>query len=130
LKGGEWYERPYYHLFYLFTHTTQPGWWTVKVDGPRNDVFVAAMTSLAKDFTLYATNRSAKGKTITVGGLGGRLPYAWVWNAAGAGTLSAWKPVETNEHGKATIDLPPMSVMAASNVDHRGLPGSFPNSQP
>jgi hypothetical protein len=116
LKDGQWYKRPYYDLFRMFTHTSKVGWRTVKVDGPREHVFVAAMQSPANDFTLYFANRSAKPQTVSVSGLPKELPYASAWNHSGAGGLSMWKSIQPNETGKATIEMPPMSVIAASTL--------------
>ena len=116
-RDGNWYTRPYYQVFKMFTHTAKVGWQSVKVDGPRDDVFVAAMKSNDGEFTLYAANRSQAEQSIHVAGIVHQQPlHVWTWNSDGKGALAAAAALNVDGDGGTTITLPPMSVMAASTL--------------
>jgi hypothetical protein len=108
-----WKLRPAYHMLRLLAHSVRPGWMAMKVVGSSPDQSVAAMRGPEEQVTLFAQNRSEHHSVVTLTDLpAGRVFLVTFWNAQGDGRLSTSRAVDSDERGRLTIELPPVSVAA------------------
>ena len=117
-KDG-WPLRPAYHVLRMFTHTTKPGWRAVRVEGKAEDVLVVATRGPDGAMTVYALNRAARPRRITVAGFPvTRTLRRFVWNGTGDGMLA--ESIEANGPAEAVeIDLHPAAVTSLTTGDSR-----------
>jgi hypothetical protein len=114
-----WPLKPGYYLMYLFTHTTQPGWRALQVQGGSPETLVSA-TGSKKDVTVYALNRSDMPRRVVVAGLPRHAVLRELtWNGRGDGKLVDSGSLQTSLAGAASLNLPPMSITALTSA---GLP--------
>ena len=113
---GNWRVRPYALVLKLLTHTSKPGWQTIKVDGSNDDVLAAAMRSRDGDCSMYAVNRSGEMQSIIVNGMGFRDLSAWLWNGDGKGGLTRVSMRPPTESGDFRVALPAHSFIAVSTL--------------
>ena len=111
-----WPLRPAYHVLRMFTHTTQPGWRAVRVEGVAEDVLVAATRGKGSEVTVYALNRSPNPRTIALAGLAAGTPVQrWDWNERGDGTSS--EPVRISTAPGATmLNVPARGVACVTRA--------------
>ncbi len=115
-KDG-WPLRPAYHVLRMFTHTTQPGWRAVRVEGEAEDMLVVATQGPDGAMTVYAMNRAARPQRITVSGFPMTHPLRRIlWNGAGDGTATTDSP-DSDETGERILklSLPPAAVISITN---------------
>ena len=105
VKDG-WPLKPSYHMLRLFTHTTQPGWRALKIDGDADGKLVSATRGPDGDLTVYALNQTDKPTTVTIAGLPGGTFHETPWNHERTRTF------ELREDGVCTIELPPLAMSA------------------
>jgi hypothetical protein len=114
-KDG-WPLKSGYFLMKLLTHTCQPGWHAVAVDGDATNVTAAAMRSGDGRITVWAVNHGDKNALTTFDGLPPANAMQLVrWNADGKGTLADALSVCTSETGEISLVIPPQSVAAVTN---------------
>jgi hypothetical protein len=103
--------RPAYDVLRLFTHTTQPGWRAIKVDGDAENFAVAATRSDDGDVALYLLNRSDREKAMRV--QLGKPAFATQWQL---GKLSGTQKTQSDRAGVIEISLPPKSLVALTTL--------------
>src|SRR6185295_19174484 len=106
-------KRPGYYLMYLFTHTTIPGWHALHIEGNAPDALVSAVQGTAGNITVFALNRAAETRTITIAGLPRNKPLRQlIWNGWCTGKLIDAGPLQTPFSGTVSLSAPPMSIIA------------------
>jgi hypothetical protein len=114
-KDG-WPLRPAYHVLRLFTHTTEPGWRAVRVDGERDGLLVTATRGRGRDLTVYALNRGEQPATVSIAGLPANAAmHVTAWNTRGDGRLSPSEPIKTAGDGSVPLVVPPGGLITLSN---------------
>jgi hypothetical protein len=117
-KDG-WPLRPAYHVLRTFTHTTQPGWRAVRVEGEADDALVVATRgSNAAEMTVYALNRADRPREITVAGLGPQAKlHTLVWNGDGKGTVAPGDAMNVAADGAITLKVGARSLVALCTIE-------------
>jgi hypothetical protein len=109
--------KPGYYLMYLFTHTTVPGWRALQIDGTAPDTLVSAVQGKAGKLTVFALNRAAETRKVSIGNLPRNKPLRkLIWNGWGNGKLVDDGETETPLSGVVTIQIPPMSIVALTTA--------------
>jgi hypothetical protein len=110
-----WPLRPHYHLMRMFTHTSQPGWHAVSVDGETDELRGAAMAGDKGEFTIYAVNRGSDSRAITIDGAPASTTFAYLaWNGDGTGNVSTPAKISSDANGRIKLDVAPQTVVALS----------------
>jgi hypothetical protein len=118
-KDG-WPLKPGYHVLRLLTHTIQPGWRAVAVEGS-GDALVSAARGPKGELTVLALNTSDKSRDISVAGLPAGKPLNVVtWNGDGAGRLGFGGRV-TPQAASHVMTLPPRALIVLTTVATQGL---------
>jgi hypothetical protein len=115
-----WPLRPHYFLMKMFTHTAKPGWRIVNVvsDGAPATTLLAAMTSPAGEWTVFAVNRSEKAQPVCVAGVSKETSFhRFDWNADGKGRVEAAGKISSDADGHVKISIPPRAVVALTTFE-------------
>ena len=119
-KDG-WPLKPGYHMLRLFTHTIQPGWRAMKVQGEANGRLVAAAKSPKGHMTVLALNQGDEPKEVRIAGLPpDRAFHVITWNANGEGKLTV-AGVAKPRGGVYVVTLPPTALSALTSVQSEVL---------
>lgn len=119
VEGG-WPLKPGYFLMKLLTHTCQPGWRAVQVEGWTSSVTAAAMKSPDGQISIWGINHGAGQAKTTFSGLAPNQDlHLWYWNAHGDGQISDGQMVHTNAHGEVKICIPFQAMAAITNRDFK-----------
>ena len=117
--ANNWKLKPAYWVLNLFTHTTRPGWESLRVDGSRDDQSVAAMRSPLGELTVFAMNRGEEAADFSIAGVPGNARFRrTVWNANGKGTLGEPDTIAVDDRRLAAM-LPPLTVTAFTTLSDR-----------
>jgi hypothetical protein len=112
--------KPAYSLLRMFTHSAGVGWSVVKVEGEADLRSVAAMRSKEGRWVIFAVNRAAEVKTLSVGGLPRGVRFGGtVWNGDGKGAVGETAGVTVDDQGTMVLSMPPMSVVALTGGPER-----------
>jgi hypothetical protein len=107
-----WPLKPGYYLMSMFTHATEPGWKTMKVEGAGDEREVAAMCSPAGEWSVFAMNRTNTAAPIHISGLPKNTTFrVQCWNANGDGKLTDGSSITTSATGTATIAVARQSLL-------------------
>jgi hypothetical protein len=114
-----WPLRPAYHVLWTFTHTTQPGWRAVRVEGEADEpLAVATRGPKATEMTVYALNRADGPREITLAGLGPQAKfYMLVWNGDGKGMVAPREAMKAGADGEVTLKVGAGSLVALCTVE-------------
>ena len=114
--------KPGYHMLRLFTHTIQPSWRAMKVEGDPNGRIVAAARGPNGEFTVVALNQIEAPQRIVLTGLPrDRQLYALGWNHDdGRGRLWFSGSMKMPS-GRIVVTLPPHGIAAFTTVDPKPL---------
>ena len=120
VKDG-WLLKPGYHMLRLFTHTIQPGWRAMTMEGAKEGVIVSAARSPGeKQLTVLALNQGDTPQTLTIAGL---KPAAslkqFLWNARGDGTITPGDLVQVDASGAVKLALSPLGLVALTSTSPR-----------
>ena len=114
-KDG-WPTRPAYHVLRTFTHTTQPGWRAVRVEGKAEAMVVAATRGPKRELTVYVLNRAAEPRRIALAGLEPNRPLRrFIWNGVGDGTFDTAQELLPRA-GIVQLNVPPDAVIAVTTA--------------
>ena len=103
--------KPGYWLLSMFTHTTDPGWRAMKIDGKVENVWVAAMKGPSGGTSVFVLNRVHKDVQVSLSGLPpNRSLNSWIWNDDRKGMLKPGGPVAVDKNGKASVKLHEMAI--------------------
>ena len=106
-----WPTKPGYHVLRLLTHTTQPGWRTLKIEGESDHLTLAAC-GVANHLTLFVLNHTTNPTTTTLAGLpANTTPHLITWNADGHATLKRGEPLKINSAGQMRLPLCPLMLV-------------------
>jgi exo-beta-1,3-glucanase (GH17 family) len=108
VKSG-WKIRPAYHVLRLFTHTTEPGWRAVRIDGTVEDVSVAATRGDDGRSAMYLLNRSDRQKTVRVRAVANTFVTEWL-----DGTLHKPREIRARDN-LLEISIPSHSLAALTS---------------
>ena len=108
---SKWKIRPAYDVLRLFTHTTQPGWRTVRIEGKTQKIGIAGLRSDAGDLAVYVLNRSDVSETIRVHCGEKMFETRWL-----NGRLDHPREIRDDQNGVIEISLPPMSLVALTTI--------------
>jgi hypothetical protein len=111
--------KPGYYMLQLFTHTIEPGWHAVKIDGKAQGCIVSAARGPAGDITVLALNKSNVPRQITIAGLSDNTYSAVTWNQEGDGRIC--RAEVANQSGVYFVTLPPIGMTALTTVDTQSL---------
>jgi hypothetical protein len=116
-KDG-WPLRPAYHVLWTFTHTTQPGWRAVRVEGQADDAMVVATRGPKTEISVYALNRANTPRDMTIAGFRPNAKlYALTWNADGKGTVTPRDVPKAAIDGAVTLNVPAGALIAVSTIE-------------
>ncbi|HEY1687173.1 MAG TPA: hypothetical protein VGG19_20600 [Tepidisphaeraceae bacterium] len=115
-KDG-WPIKPGYELMKLLTHTCQPGWRAVELNGDTTHITAAAMKSADDQITIWAVNHGNEKSIVTFSGLRpGEEFQLYYWNAHGQGELSPAQIVKIEKNGQITAAIPFHAVIAITGL--------------
>jgi hypothetical protein len=104
-------EKPGYWLLWMFTHSIEPGWRSVKIDGEVEDLWIAGARGAHNSVTVVVGNRAPGVREISVSGLpAGKLLHARFWNWEGKGLLTKQQTVRVDDRGMVRIAAAEMSI--------------------
>jgi hypothetical protein len=103
--------RPAYDVLRLFTHTTQPGWRAIKVQGAAEDCVGSATHSEDGDVSLYLLNRSEREKVIRI--QFGKDAFATLWQF---GRLGKTTKIRSRADGVIEVAIPANSLLALTTL--------------
>lgn len=107
-------ERPGYWLMKMFTHSVEPGWRTMKVEGEGKDVIVSAIKGSSGE-TLFVLNRG-KSREISLRGFRPDTSLACeIWNGDGTGTLMDGQKLMVDHEGCISLKAVKKSVTMLKN---------------
>jgi hypothetical protein len=121
-KDG-WPLKPGYHVLRLLTHTIQPGWRAVAVEGTADGVIVSAARGPKGELTVLALNTTREARPVSLTGLPAARPFsAYVWNAAGTGQVGRTSDVTARGGVARDLKLPSggMVVLTTAAVQRLG----------
>jgi len=115
--------KPSYHMLRLFTHTVQPGWRAMKVDGDPNGRIVSAARGPNGEFTILALNQIEAPQRVVLQGLPrDRQLHSLGWNHDdGLGRLWFAGGGMKLPGGRIVITLPAQSMAVFTTVDPKPL---------
>jgi hypothetical protein len=119
LIGGAkegWPIRPAYHVLRMFTHTTQPGWRAVRVEGMADELLASATRGRKGEISVYVLNRAAEVRVVRLRGLPAKVTHQLAWNGDGNGLVSATPAGAGSGQGDVVLRLPPNSVTCTTTL--------------
>jgi hypothetical protein len=108
--------KPGYHMLRLFTHTIEPGWRAMKVDGAADGCIVAAARGAKGELTVLALNQAETPREIVVAVPGSAKLNRVTWNHAGDGLL-ARGGVANLRGGAYVLKLAPLAATALTTKE-------------
>ena len=113
-----WFLKPIYHATRVFTHTVDPGWDIVRVDGHEEWKLVTAFRGPRGHTTVFGLNKDRAGaRSFAVTGLPPGVPLRLVvWHGEATGELSTAE-LTSGADCTASFTVPPRSFAALTTVD-------------
>ncbi|MEA2734129.1 MAG: hypothetical protein QOE14_580 [Humisphaera sp.] len=108
--------KPGYHMLRLFTHTIEPGWRTMKVDGSADGCIVAAARGPKGELTVLALNQTDTPRDVSIRMASRRDLDLISWNQNGDGQL-AQRGVVTPQAGAYVFSLPALGLTALTTQE-------------
>ena len=113
--------KPGYHVLRLFTHTIQPGWRAMKVDGAADGRIVAAARGPNGEFTVIALNQIEGPQRVVLKGLPrDRELHSMGWNDNDLGRLWFAGSMKL-PNGQIVVTLLPQGMAVFTTVDPKPL---------
>jgi hypothetical protein len=122
-KDG-WPLKPGYHLVRLLTHTIEPGWRAVAVDGAAEGVLVSAARGPKGELTVLALNTTGEVRAVSLAGLPAAKPLSeYLWNGAGTGRVGRTGDVTAQGGVARDLKLPAGGMAVLTTAAVKGLGG-------
>jgi hypothetical protein len=118
-----WPLRPSYYMEWLMANTTGQHWQAIGFAGTSGAKLITPASAQGGALTIFAMSTDGAASTVTLGDLPANTVFhVLLWNADGAGKVTAAADVNSGAEGAVSLNMPAGSMAALTTVATGSLP--------